>query len=86
MRGKYIQSRRGGQGAWEGGVWLALYHREIIYFIETKARCPHPLFGQLLGYTRLGGGGYFVDSIYSFNYPYLMWNHYPINKCSYTAE
>jgi hypothetical protein len=34
-----------------------------MYFIETKARCPHPLFGQFLGYTRLGKGRYFVDSI-----------------------
>jgi hypothetical protein len=67
-------------------VSVIYYHREIMYFIETKARCLHQLFGQFLGYTRLGRGGYFVDSIYSFNYPYLMWHQYPINKCSNSAE
>ncbi len=33
-----------------------------------------------------GGGGYFLDSIYSFNNQYLVWNQYPFNKCSDTAE
>ncbi len=32
-------------------------HGEIMNFIETKARCPHPLFGQFLCYTTLGEGG-----------------------------
>jgi hypothetical protein len=30
----------------ESYIHMLLHHREIMYFIETKARCSHPLFGQ----------------------------------------
>jgi hypothetical protein len=40
------------------GEWVNVCsHREIFYFIETKAKCCHPHFGQFLVCIRHGGGG-----------------------------
>jgi hypothetical protein len=58
-----IKFARGGDG-WK--------HREIMYFIETKARYPHTHFGQFFMIpTKLWGEGY-LDSISIFKKQYLV--------------